>query len=80
MYSRRFIVRLRPPGFNCQSFTCDYSEASRRRKSRLRRRQMRTNSPRRRSNDFVSHVTDITLIRYYWSNREEKERERKMCN
>lgn len=41
---------------------------------------MRTNSPRRRSNDFVSHVTDITLIRYYWSNREEKERERKMCN
>lgn len=37
---------------------------------------MRTNSPRRRSNDFVSHVTDITLIRYYWSNREEKERER----
>lgn len=40
---------------------------------------MRTNSPRRRSNDFVSHVTDITLIRYYWSNREEKEREREKC-
>lgn len=40
---------------------------------------MRTNSPRRRSNDFVSHVTDITLIRYYWSNREEKgEREKNM--
>lgn len=25
---------------------------------------MRTNSPRRRSNDFVSRVTDITLIRF----------------
>ena len=35
---------------------------------------MRTNSPRRRSNDFVSRVTDITLIRYY--DREEKEREK----